>query len=63
LEHKGLDYGFIFILERVLSEIPKGSILGPLLLIIVINDVVDDFNNGSDVFLYADDSKLMTTCV
>jgi len=40
------------------KEVLSGSILGPLLFIIFINDLVDSCNNASDLFLYADDAKL-----
>jgi len=37
--------------------IPQGSILGPLLFIIYINDLTDVFQN-STLYLYADDAKI-----
>ena len=42
----------------VVSGIPQGSVLGPLLFIIYINDMVKASQNGSEVYLYADDSKI-----
>ena len=44
--------------SNVLSGIPQGSILGPLLFINFINDLIEYCNNGSDIHLYADDTKL-----
>jgi len=34
--------------------------LGPILFIIYINDHVEHVNNGSDLYLYADDAKLFS---
>jgi len=43
----------------VLSRIPPGSILGPLLFIIYINDLPDVCNNlHTKLYIYADDTKL-----
>ena len=42
----------------VLSGVPQGSILGPLLFLLFINDIVDIISNDLSIKLYADDVKI-----
>ena len=42
----------------VRSGVPQGSILGPILFVLFINDIVDNVSSGSGICLYADDTKL-----
>ena len=46
----------------VLSGIPQGTILGPLLFLIYSNDLVDVCYEEADLFVYADDAKLYQKC-
>ena len=42
----------------MLSGVPQGSILGPLLFVLFINDIVNCITPGTDICLYADDTKI-----
>lgn len=43
---------------NVRSGAPQGSVLSPLLFLVYINDIVDIFENGVEIKLFADDAKI-----
>ena len=54
--HRVIVDGEISNWKSVLSGVPQGSVLGPILFLIYINDLEDDLS--SKVLKFADDTKL-----
>jgi hypothetical protein len=44
--------------STVNARVSQGSIIGPLLFLVYINDIVDDFDLNSSIHLFADDTSL-----
>ena len=48
-------------MEKITNGVPLGLILGPLLLLIYINNLFKITGNDSQVVLYADDTSIIIT--
>ena len=42
----------------VLSGVPQGSILGPTLFVLFLNDITSGLNDETNIMMYADDTKI-----
>jgi len=50
--------GYNYATQPVISGIPQGSVLGPLVFVSYLNDVAQAISSDSDVIMFADDIAL-----
>ena len=55
--HRSVIDGFAPDWRYIPSVFPQGSIIGPLLFLIFINDIADDISTDTSIPLYADDAQ------
>ena len=48
-------------MSKVISGVPQGSVLGPILFIVYVNDLEDILYNKATFKLFADDLKLYSS--